>query len=191
MVNYWRIFTKTWFKQHANRRYLTFFLFRAVGIWPIVPAPDDRWGWLWRNLWNKDWQGKPKYSEKTCPSATLSTTNPTWLDPGFNPVRRGGKPGTKRLSYGAAQVPHTTMAVVWINETEILNFRTLSNIKTLLKRTFQRLDSLRPQTKSLHGWAQSTDQVPSSEHQKQYKTRQPRQRTFVSSLSGGKDANAM
>jgi hypothetical protein len=27
--------------------------------------------------WNEDWQGKPKYSEKTCPSATLSTTNPT------------------------------------------------------------------------------------------------------------------
>jgi hypothetical protein len=29
--------------------------------------------------------GKPKYTEKTCPSATLSTTNPTWLDPGFKP----------------------------------------------------------------------------------------------------------
>jgi hypothetical protein len=30
-------------------------------------------GWLWqcRNQWN-DWQGKPKYSEKTCPSAALS-----------------------------------------------------------------------------------------------------------------------
>jgi hypothetical protein len=41
-------------------------------------APDDRWGWLWSNWWNEDWQGKPKYSEKTCPSATLSTTNPTW-----------------------------------------------------------------------------------------------------------------
>jgi hypothetical protein len=27
--------------------------------------------------WNEDWQGKPKYSEKTCPGATLSTTNPT------------------------------------------------------------------------------------------------------------------
>jgi hypothetical protein len=27
-------------------------------------------------------QGKPKYSEKTCPSATLSTTNPTWPDLG-------------------------------------------------------------------------------------------------------------
>jgi hypothetical protein len=30
----------------------------------------------WRNWWNKDWQGKPKNSEKTCPSATLYTTNP-------------------------------------------------------------------------------------------------------------------
>jgi hypothetical protein len=25
------------------------------------------------------------YSEKTCPNATLSTTNPTWPDPGLNP----------------------------------------------------------------------------------------------------------
>jgi hypothetical protein len=37
------------------------------------------------------------------PSTTLSTTNPTWLDPGLNPGRRGGKPATNRLSYGAAQ----------------------------------------------------------------------------------------
>jgi hypothetical protein len=50
----------------------------------------------------KNWQGKPKYSDKTCPSAILSTTNPTWLDPGLNPGRRGGKPATNRLSYGAA-----------------------------------------------------------------------------------------
>jgi hypothetical protein len=26
---------------------------------------------------NGFWQGKPKYSEKTCPDANLSTTNPT------------------------------------------------------------------------------------------------------------------
>jgi hypothetical protein len=70
--------------------------------WPIVPAPDDRWWWLWRNWLNEDWQGKPKYSEKTCPSATLSTTDPTWLDLGLNPGRRGGKPATNGLSYGAA-----------------------------------------------------------------------------------------
>jgi hypothetical protein len=75
-------------------------------FWPIVQAPDDRWGWLWSNWWNEDWQGKPKYSEKTCPSATLSTTNPTWTDPGLNPGRRGGKPVTNRLSYGTALQPH-------------------------------------------------------------------------------------
>jgi hypothetical protein len=67
---------------------------------PIVPAPDDRW--VWNILWNGNWQGKSKYSEKTCPSATLSTTNPTWPDLGLNPGRRGGKPATNRLSYGTA-----------------------------------------------------------------------------------------
>jgi hypothetical protein len=33
----------------------------------------------------------------------LSTTNPTWPDPSLNPGRRGGKPATNHLSYGAAQ----------------------------------------------------------------------------------------
>jgi hypothetical protein len=66
--------------------------------WPIVPAPDDRWWWLWSNWWNEDRQGKPKYSEKTCHSATLPTTNPTWPYQG----RRGGKPASNRLSYGTA-----------------------------------------------------------------------------------------
>jgi hypothetical protein len=28
---------------------------------------------------------------KTCPSAILSTTNPSWTDPGSNPGLRGGK----------------------------------------------------------------------------------------------------
>jgi hypothetical protein len=39
---------------------------------------------------------------KTCPSATLSTTNPTWSDPGSNPCLRGGRPAANRLSHGAA-----------------------------------------------------------------------------------------
>jgi hypothetical protein len=69
--------------------------------WPIVPAPDDRW-WLWSSRWNENWQGKPKYSEETCPSATLSTTNPTSPDLLSNPGHRGGKPTTNRLSYGTA-----------------------------------------------------------------------------------------
>jgi hypothetical protein len=32
-------------------------------------------------------------NRSTCPSATLSTTNPTWTDPGSNPDLRGGRPG--------------------------------------------------------------------------------------------------
>jgi hypothetical protein len=37
---------------------------------------------------------------KSFPSATLSTTNPTWTDPGSNPGLRGERPATKRLSHG-------------------------------------------------------------------------------------------
>jgi hypothetical protein len=31
--------------------------------------------------WNEIERGKPTTRRKTCPSATLSTTNPTWTDP--------------------------------------------------------------------------------------------------------------
>jgi hypothetical protein len=64
--------------------------------WPIVPAPDDRW--VWSVWWNENWQGNPKYSEETCPSATSSTTNPTWLGLGSSLDLRGGKPVTNRPS---------------------------------------------------------------------------------------------
>ena len=40
--------------------------------------------------------------EKTCPSATLSTTNPTWTAPGSNPSLAGERPATNRLSHGTA-----------------------------------------------------------------------------------------
>jgi hypothetical protein len=71
--------------------------------WPIVPAPDDRW-WAWSSQWDENWQGKPKYLEKACSSATLSTTNPTWSDLGSNRGRRDGKPATNRLSYGTTTI---------------------------------------------------------------------------------------
>jgi hypothetical protein len=58
------------------------------------PLTCPGWLWWWRIWWNEDWQGKPKYSKKTCPSVTLFTTNPTWPDPGLNPGRYGGKPAT-------------------------------------------------------------------------------------------------
>jgi hypothetical protein len=41
---------------------------------------------------------------KTCPSVTLSTTNPTRTDPESNPAIRGGRLAFNRLSYGAAMV---------------------------------------------------------------------------------------
>jgi hypothetical protein len=51
--------------------------------------------------WN--WQRKTEeLGEKTCPSATLSTTNPTWTNPGSNPGLRGGRPAANRLSHGTA-----------------------------------------------------------------------------------------
>jgi hypothetical protein len=54
--------------------------------------------------------GKPKHTEKTSPNATLSTTNPTRLDPGSKLGRQSGKPVTNRLSQG------TTCSVDSISE---------------------------------------------------------------------------
>jgi hypothetical protein len=68
---------------------------------PIVPTPGDYDdGEIGRN---DDWQGKPKYSEETCPSTALFTINPTCC-PDANPDRRGGKPATNRLSYDTANI---------------------------------------------------------------------------------------
>jgi hypothetical protein len=97
---------------HENKTMLIFFFISWGGVrlnplgtsatnWPIVPARDDRW--IWSVWWNENWQGKVKYSEKTCPSATLSTTNPRWSDLGSNPGRHGGKLATNRPSYGTAK----------------------------------------------------------------------------------------
>jgi hypothetical protein len=46
---------------------------------PMIDKDD-----FWSNLWNENWQGKPKYSEKTYPSATLSTKS-HMTDPVSNP----------------------------------------------------------------------------------------------------------
>jgi hypothetical protein len=51
-------------------------------------------------------EGNRSTRVKTCPSATLSTTNPTWTDPGSNPGLRGESSATNRLSHGTA-IPGT------------------------------------------------------------------------------------
>jgi hypothetical protein len=45
-----------------------------------------------------------KLTGETYPSATLSTTNPKWIDHGSNPGVRGERPATNRLSHGTALV---------------------------------------------------------------------------------------
>jgi hypothetical protein len=70
--------------------------------WTTVPAPGDRWWWMWSSRWSENWQRKSQYSEKTCPSATLSTINATWLDLGSKQGRHSGKPATNGLSYSTA-----------------------------------------------------------------------------------------
>jgi hypothetical protein len=68
------------------------------------PRVIVNWRWLWRSWWNVDWQGhKPKFLGGNLPQRHFCPSqNPTWPDPGLNPGRRGGKPATNRLSYGAA-----------------------------------------------------------------------------------------
>jgi hypothetical protein len=45
--------------------------------------------------------GETKYSEETCPGATLSTTK-SHMTRSRTPDRSGGKPAPNRLSYGEA-----------------------------------------------------------------------------------------
>jgi hypothetical protein len=86
----------------------------SATIWATMPALDDRWWWMWSSRWNENWQGKPKCSGKTCPSASLSTTNRAWPGLGSNPGRRCWKPATNGLSYGTASLV-TLLFSVFIN----------------------------------------------------------------------------
>jgi hypothetical protein len=58
--------------------------------------------WVWSSWWNKNWQGRPKYSEKTCPRTTLSCRNHPWLKLGWDPGCHNGKLSINPLSYGTA-----------------------------------------------------------------------------------------
>jgi hypothetical protein len=68
-------------------------------LYPLWKIDNDDGGVICRL---NDWQQRLKYSEETCPSAALSSTNPTLLDPNSNPGLPPGKPATDRLVYGMA-----------------------------------------------------------------------------------------
>jgi hypothetical protein len=73
------------------------------------------WKWKWLLLFvvlfrvmeaPVEWNGQGKTEVlfgKTCPSATLSTTNPTWTDRRSNPCLCSGRPAANRLSHGTTQ----------------------------------------------------------------------------------------
>jgi hypothetical protein len=90
---------------------------RTAALRLIVQPLWWRWGWavfyqvlqLMEHQWNEIDRRKPTTRRKTCPSATLSTTNPTWTDPGSNSGLRGERPATNRLSHGTA----CSMGVGW------------------------------------------------------------------------------
>jgi hypothetical protein len=54
--------------------------------------------------WNDIDRENLRTRRKTCSSATLSTTNPTWIDPDANPGLRSETPATNDLSHGTTQV---------------------------------------------------------------------------------------
>jgi hypothetical protein len=71
----------------------------AAANGPIVhPQGDTRVNI--EQQWNHIDRGNRRTRRKTCPSATLCTTNPTRTDLGENPHLRGEKPATNHLSYG-------------------------------------------------------------------------------------------
>jgi hypothetical protein len=86
--------------RHIENCFVTLLLLMAMGCSELRPST----GLLFipqvisehgEPRWNDTDRGKPKNLEKICPSATLSTTNPTRTDPGL----RGERPATNRLSH--------------------------------------------------------------------------------------------
>jgi hypothetical protein len=59
-----------------------------------------------------EWQGKPKHSDKICPSTDVSTTDPTWLDAGSRPAHRFGNLASNRLKNATATLYQLIPAVV-------------------------------------------------------------------------------
>jgi hypothetical protein len=81
----------------------------TVGCWNCVAPVTDEWVWIvW---WNDNETGKSKYSykgKKTCLTATLSSTYPTWAGWESNQGLRGERLAIKHPSHCTAnRLSHT------------------------------------------------------------------------------------
>jgi hypothetical protein len=99
--------------------FLNWYIGGAVQLGPLgTAAYCASPGWLWwRNWWNDDWQRKPKYSETTCSSAALPTTNPTWS---ARTRTRAAATGSQRLTAWATARPKF-MCYIYFREWTLRN----------------------------------------------------------------------
>jgi hypothetical protein len=82
----------------------------SATVWPIASAQDDGWWWVWDSRWN-DCQKKTNYWEKTCPNATLTTTNSTC--PAWDRTRQPRfEDAPNRLSYDTAYMRHIKIFIL-------------------------------------------------------------------------------
>jgi hypothetical protein len=86
----------------VNVDVLSLCIWTAATNGPIVHPPGDRLYEYRKLRWNDIGMGNWRTGEKTCTSATLSTTNPKWTNMGANPGLRGRMLATNRLSHGTA-----------------------------------------------------------------------------------------
>jgi hypothetical protein len=74
--------------------------------------------------WNEIDRGKPTTRRKTCPNATMSTTNPTWTDPGLCGAWETYTEGDKGIEVhrSTAEGPgrRKGMAKVWTRDREAI-----------------------------------------------------------------------
>jgi hypothetical protein len=71
--------------------------------------------------WNEIDRENRRTRGKTCPNATLSTTNPTWTEPESNPGLCGGRPAANRLSHDTAIRRFFVSLAVINHNTELVN----------------------------------------------------------------------
>jgi hypothetical protein len=65
--------------------------------------------------------GETEVLGENLPSATLSTTNPTWIDPGANPGLRDERPATNRLRNGTTSGIYCLVKLLSTDVSDVLN----------------------------------------------------------------------
>jgi hypothetical protein len=141
-----------WRTKNARKTSL-FFIISGVGLSPLGTAVTS--GLLYKPQMIDEGDcgavGGVKIGRgnRICPSATLSTTNPTWPDPGSNPGHRGGKPATNRLSYG--MVYHTTLSLLSRKPTETSSWR-LDNLHHVNSSKEVPFQNMKKKKKTCKNW---------------------------------------